>query len=388
MREMKHDAPVFTAAPPRSILLVCTRRIGDVLLATPLIRSMKAQWPDTPIDMLVFRGTEGVLEHNPDIRRVITVKQRTGIFERAADIMRLWRRHELACAVNGSDRSLIYAWVAGRKRVGVVNADRVTALARWTLNKIALDRHLEMHTVSSVLALAPLIGVAPLGEVVAPGIGDDPARRKGFEARFDAPPAVRPEQPLVVLHPSPMFTYKQWSINGWAETIQWLYSRGYAIALSGGPATDERKYAEQVIATANVPVLNCVGDLSFGETAEMFRRAKLYIGPDTGATHVAAACGTPTIALFGPTDPVRWAPWPYQWPAGNEPWSRHGSALRGNVYLMQGEGSCVPCRGEGCDGHPGSDSQCLMQLPSQRVIAIAAQLLGLPASNAVVTLRS
>lgn len=378
---------LFAQAPPREILVVCTRRIGDVLLATPLVRSMKRRWPDTPIDMLVFHGTEGVLENNPDIRTVVTVKQRAGFLERASDMMRLWRRYDLACAVNGSDRSLIYTWMAGRKRIGVVNADHVTMLARWTLDKIALDHHLEMHTVSSMLALAPLIGVVPLGEVVAPSIGDDPGRRKCFEARFNAPPAAHPEQPLVVLHPSPMFTYKQWNVDGWADTILWLHNRGYAIALSGGPGSDEHGYAALITATAKVPVLNCVGKLTFAETAEMFRRAVLYIGPDTGATHVAAACGVPTIALFGPTDPVRWAPWPYHWPAGEEPWSRHGSAMRGNVYLLQGEAHCVPCRGEGCDGHPGSSSRCLTQLPSQRVIRAAAKLLGVPVSNTVITIK-
>ena len=67
-----------SARPPKTILVVATRRIGDVLLTTPLVRSLKARWPDAQIDMLVFRGTEGVLEHNPDVRRVIVVAQRAG----------------------------------------------------------------------------------------------------------------------------------------------------------------------------------------------------------------------------------------------------------------------------------------------------------------------
>ena len=55
--------------PPRTVLVVVTRRIGDVLLATPLIRSLKHAWPDAAIDVLVFAGTQGVLAANPDIRR-------------------------------------------------------------------------------------------------------------------------------------------------------------------------------------------------------------------------------------------------------------------------------------------------------------------------------
>ncbi len=74
--------PLRLDTPPRSILVSCTRRIGDVLLATPLVRSLKRRWPDAQIDMIVFKGTEGVLEHNPDIRRVIVVAQRAKPRER------------------------------------------------------------------------------------------------------------------------------------------------------------------------------------------------------------------------------------------------------------------------------------------------------------------
>ena len=59
-------------APPRSILVVVTRRIGDVLLATPVIHSLHRAWPDAKIDALVFTGTEGVLAANPDLRRKLS----------------------------------------------------------------------------------------------------------------------------------------------------------------------------------------------------------------------------------------------------------------------------------------------------------------------------
>ena len=69
--------PPFDLHPPRRILLVCTQRIGDVLLATPLARSLKRAWPQAELDFLAFKGTEGVLEGNPDISRVLAFPQRT-----------------------------------------------------------------------------------------------------------------------------------------------------------------------------------------------------------------------------------------------------------------------------------------------------------------------
>lgn len=367
------------ARPPRTILVSCTRRLGDVLLTTPLVRSLKARWPDAQIDMIVFRGTEGVLEHNPDIRRVIVVAQRARLKERIADAARIWRKYDLACAAISSDRARFYAWFGGRTRVGLVDPGRLTRLTRFMLDGIALDEHRDVHTVTSNLSIAALLGVTPLADVVAPGIGADPAARAGFDARLYATPALARDEPFVVLHPYPMFRYKQWHADGWVELIRWLRGRGYAVALSGGPAQAERDYAAQLVAAAGEPVLNLVGQLSFGESAEMIRRARLFVGPDTGATHVAAACGTPTIALFGPSNPTRWGPWPAHWPAGDEPWPLRGSGQRGNVYLLQGEGECVPCKLEGCDRHLESWSECLTTLSAARVIGVAARMLGLAA---------
>ncbi len=367
--------------PPRTILVSCTRRLGDVLLTTPLVRSLKARWPDAQIDMVVFRGTEGVLEHNPDIRRVITVAQRARPKERIADALRIWRKYDLACAAISSDRARFYAFFAGRKRVGLVDPERVTRLTRFILNGIALDQHRDVHTVTSNLALADVLGVTPHADVVAPGIGADPAARARFDAKLYATPALSRGDPYVVLHPYPMFRYKQWREDGWVDLVRWARSQGFAVALSGGPAQAERDYAARIAQASGEPVLNMAGELSFGESAEMFRRAQLFIGPDTGATHVAAASGVPTIALFGPSNPTRWGPWPAHWPAGNEPWPLRGSGRRGNVYLLQGEGDCVPCKLEGCDRHLESWSRCLTEMSSARVIGIATEMLDLDASK-------
>jgi heptosyltransferase-3 len=331
--------------------------------------------------MLVFRGTEGVLDHNPDVRRVIVVAQRAKPRERLADAARIWRRYDLACAATSADRPRFYSWFAGKKRVGLVDPDRVTLLNRFILDGIALSRHETVHTVESSLEVARVLGIEPIAEVVPPGIGNDAARRAAFDARFDAAPAVCPGQPLAVVHPAPMFVYKRWRIDGWAELIRWLRSQGFAVAMTGGPAASEREYAQQIVAASGEPVLNLVGELTLGESAEVFRRAKIYIGPDTSATHIAAATGIPTVALYGPTHTIRWAPWPKGWQAGADLWPLVGSGRRGNVYLVQGEAPCVPCHKEGCERHLESTSECLVTLPASRVIAAAADMLGFQATR-------
>ncbi|SMB21115.1 Heptosyltransferase III [Sterolibacterium denitrificans] len=362
--------PEAALGRPRRILLVCTQRIGDVLLTTPLARSLKSAWPEARLDALVLPGTQGALEGNPDFAEIITLPQRVGLREKFGQLRSLWRRYDLALSPLPTDRARLFCWVAGRHRVGVLQADKARErgkallLDQWT----AFD-DLDTHTVAMGLRLAELLGIPPITTVVPPSAS---------RARLDSLLAALPSaQPCAVLHPYPKFAYKMWTPAGWIELARWLQERGHAVVLSGGPEAAERDYAQRIAARLSGPVLNLAGELSLGETTELIRTAALFVGPDTVASHIAAATGTPTLALFGPSNPVKWGPWPHDWKPLASPWQRRGSARQGNVYLLQGEDprGCVPCMLEGCRRHVDSDSDCLLNLPASRVIAAASELL-------------
>ena len=104
---------------PGTVLVVATQRIGDVLLATPLIRSIKRAWPRAAVDALVFEGTEGVIAANPDIRRVLAIPLRPGRLAHLRFIWRLLRRYDVALSVLAGMRPTLYAFVAGRWRAGL-----------------------------------------------------------------------------------------------------------------------------------------------------------------------------------------------------------------------------------------------------------------------------
>jgi heptosyltransferase III len=363
--------------PPATILVICTRRLGDVLLTTPIVRSLKTRWPQAEIDMLVFEGTECVLEHNPDIRRVLTVAHRTGLAQRWRDARAIWRKYDLACAAMSSDRAGFYAWFAGRKRIGLLLPAGKSWFKRLMFNRYALENNAQQHVVQTGLALLPLVGVAPRAEVVAPGLGSDPARHAELAARL----APLRDKPYAVLHLYPMYAYKMWHSEGWLALIDWLRAQGHGVVLTGGSAPDEVAYAADIAQRAGADVLNLVGSLSLGATAQVIRAARLFVGPDTSASHIAAATGTPTVALFGPSNPVRWGPWPQGWQAATSPWKLTGSGRHGNVYLVQGAGDCVPCKLEGCEAHLRSWSDCLLMLDANRVIDAACELLGWPVNR-------
>jgi heptosyltransferase III len=354
-------------AAPRSVLVVVTRRIGDVLLATPLIRSIKQAWPNAHIDALVFDGTQGVLAGNADVREVRVVLERAGCVAHLGLIVRLWRRYDAALSLLAGDRPTLYAWIAGRWRAGLlVDAPgqrwKRRLLDRW----IAFD-DLNTHTVRMHLALAREIGVAPRGEVVTAWDPKD-------EQQIDRLLGSENKRPLAVLHTYPKFNYKMWRANAWIEVARWLDARGFRIVLSGSADAAEREYVARLARQMPAGTINAAGQLSLGGSGCLVRRARIYVGTDTAMTHIAAATGVPTVALFGPSNPVKWGPWPKGQPVDANPWRRCGSQRVGNVALVQGSESCVPCLLEGCDRRLESLSDCLQQMPASRVIAAVEKI--------------
>ncbi|MDB5903676.1 MAG: putative lipopolysaccharide heptosyltransferase, partial [Betaproteobacteria bacterium] len=112
--------PLDFTQPPRNVLLIVTRRIGDVLLATPVVRSLKRSWPGTKIDLLVFEGTEGFVAASREVNRVLTVPERPTVMQHLKLAARIARRYDLALSLVPGDRPTLYAFVAGTKRAGLL----------------------------------------------------------------------------------------------------------------------------------------------------------------------------------------------------------------------------------------------------------------------------
>src|SRR5450432_1411714 len=185
---------------------------------------------------------------------------------------------------------------------------------------------------------------------------------------------VAPNGAYAVLHASPMYRYKQWTQAGWRALARALADRGLALVATGGTDAGERSYLDALWGAGNPTVMRLDGRLDWPQLAELLAGAAIYVGPDTSVTHLAAGAGCPTVALFGPTDPRLWGPWPV---GGLErPWAAAGSIQRrGNVWLVQNSLPCTPCQKEGCDRHLDSRSQCLDELSASQVLAAVDQAL-------------
>jgi heptosyltransferase-3 len=175
-----------------------------------------------------------------------------------------------------------------------------------------------------------------------------------------------------VVHANPFYRYKRWTDCGWRALVRGLADRGLAIVATEGPDPAEGAYLDLLWEAAGPPVTRLRLDWP-GLTA-LFERAAVYVGPDTSTTHLAAASGCPTVALYGPTSPRLIGPWPIG--GLDRPWEPAGTIQnRGNVWVVQNPQPCLPCEKLGCEGHLASFSKCLDELSPQQVLAAADQAL-------------
>jgi heptosyltransferase-3 len=338
-------------AKPR-ILVVALRRLGDVLLTTPLIRSLRRAWPDASIDALVFADTAGILGGNPDLDAIVAMPAPPTMMQSLALAMRLFRRYDLAISTQSGDRPTFFAFMAGRRRAGPHAGRGLKRLAYGRMQSAQPGP----HRVEENLRLADLLGIERVAEVVSPHHID----------------AVGPAGAYAVIHAAPMFRYKQWTPSGWRELAAALAARGLTVVSTGGPAEAERRYLDEVWSGASVTRMD--GRLDWSQLAALLSKAQVYVGPDTSVTHLAAAVGCPTVALYGPTDPRLWGPWPAGGLQSN--WAAAGTMQhRGNVWLVQNPLPCMPCQLEGCERWLESYSACLDELLPAQVIAAVDQAL-------------
>ena len=358
------------AADPDRILVIATRQIGDVLLTTPLIRAARRRWPRARIEVLGFQGTLGMVRGNPDVDALIESPSRFGWRGLRAFVPTIWRRYDLALVTDPGDRAHLLGWLAARHRSGIVPA---ASGSNWWKKQLldhvvvaAGDRGTVHATAEKQSLLAPWLDLhGAVAEVVAP-------------AGAPLPPQVQAQvmPGAVVVHAPSMWPYKQWPIPHFEALLEGLLAQGHQVVLTGSAGERDRECIAPLRLLAAPPqLLDLSGQLDFNQLVTLLKGAALYIGPDTSVSHLAAATGIPVIAIFGPTNPMRWAPWPAR--AGAQELFARSMAVQkaGNVTVLQSSLACVPCGRAGCEDHQQSRSDCLVDIKPERVLEEATRIL-------------
>jgi heptosyltransferase-3 len=360
--------------PPKAlktILVIATQRIGDVLLTTPIFRSIRHAYRDAKIDVVVFNGTEGCISANKDIDNIITIEQGATFREQLKTVCKMFRRYDLAISPLSGDRPVFYSWVAGKSCMGLVENGYKNLWKRFLLDKYELFDNYDTHTVTMNLSILKYLDIKQIPEVTVSWTNKDEILARQL-LPFDME-----NKSYAIIHPYPMFSYKMWNLEGWINIMSWLNkSRGLKIVLTGGNSSDEIEYIAKLHQSLPHDGTNIAGKLNLSGVAYLLSKASIYVGLDTSVTHMAAALGIPTIALYGPTNPVKWGPMPNNLSfSGRSPYKRKGSQIVKNVFLLQGQGACVPCHEEGCDRNIKSFSKCLQNIQAEDVINAAETMM-------------
>lgn len=377
----------FSTLKPKKVLFIATRQIGDVLVTTPLISKARELWPDAEFHFLGYRGKLDMLKGNPDIAEIIETSDRPGFGEYLSLFNRLFQRYDLAIVTQPSDRAYLYGLVAALRRVGVLGghpqgkdgkgSSKTEKQNAWkkfiSMHNVTVD-YFAQHVIAEKLRLLEVFFRNP-NDLFKEAISVTPPVGEPLTPLI----ANQLNQPYAVLHPGPLTAYKRWPLAYWQKLIEWLVQEGMQVVLSASPAKQDLQLNHDILSLLDEDtrkqVIDTAGKLSIPQAGTLLRGAALYIGVDTSITHLAAACNTPTITLFGATPPTNFGPWPNGF-IGDQPYQlRARTQTVGCVTILQGPGECVPCRKAGCQDRADSNSECLDLLEPSQVIDAARQVL-------------
>ncbi|MBV8705080.1 MAG: glycosyltransferase family 9 protein [Acetobacteraceae bacterium] len=266
------------------ILFVTSNRVGDAVLSTGLLDHLIRAHPGARITVACGPYAEGVFARMPNRERTIVLRKRR------------WDTHWLG----------LWAWAAGRRWDLVVDV-RGSALG-WILRtrRRAAMRSLDrcgagVGARHKTAQLASMLGLDPPPMPVAWIAPEDRARANA---------ALPGGRPVIALGPTANWPPKMWPAERFAAVFHALAAKalpGAVPAVLGGPGDAERAMAAPLLALLP-EAIDLVGTLSLPEAAACLDRAALFVGNDSGLMHLAAATGTPTLGLFGPTPAAEYAP--------------------------------------------------------------------------------
>jgi len=290
------------------VLLIKLKHIGDCLLMTPTVKAIRMAHPDAVIWCVVRSGSEEILTGCEGIDRILTAVapepgKRNG-FSWLKDFslaMELRRQHfDIVLELTDGDRGRWLSLITGGKLRATNTRYDFPALWKPFFQLKSQHDFALTHRVEKDYALAK--------ESLHLENEIPPLQFSQDRADFSKADELKSEG-SVFIHPATRWKRKQWSVDHWAELCKRLHSAGHCTVISCGPSEEERTFCREIIRLSGADTLFTGGNLSWRQMAGLLFRAKLFIGVDTAAMHLAAACQTPIVALFGPSIETHWKPW-------------------------------------------------------------------------------
>ncbi|MCX6357838.1 MAG: lipopolysaccharide heptosyltransferase II [Candidatus Aureabacteria bacterium] len=320
--------------------------LGDAVITIPAVRAIRRLFPGALLTMLTAENLAGLWEMEGSADQVLPVRRPAGVGEKARVIRALRTgNYDLGILFPNSFESALWFLLGGvRERVGYTTCGR-----RLLLNRPVTPPASGGHQVHRYLALARTLGqVGPSQppELFVPRVLTEDAEKRLAEKGF------APDTPLIGINPGSTYgTAKCWPVGRFAGLAALLRARlGAGIVVVGG--TQEHALADTLCRGAHAGIVNMAGRTTIPELAALISRCDLFVSNDTGPMHLAAAVGTPVVAIIGPTNAGATGP-------------------LGKHILLKKDVSCAPCMKRECP----TDHKCMELIAVEEVYRAVDTLL-------------
>jgi len=339
--------PAIDTSRVRKILIVKLSSLGDIVHTLPVLPLLKGRFPEMEISWLVEKRHQPLLLHHPFIDRLLTVdtlrwrKEPLSLStyrELFSSVRELRRgRFDLAIDFQGLIKSGLLTFLSGAPlRLGFGKDDLREPWSSIFLNRSRPSAPQEIHVVDKNLGLLKPLGIDSR-RVEFPLIFSEEAERYVTEGL-----STLKLTEFIIINPGGGWRSKRWSAEKYASLADMIINKmGYHILLTWGPG--ERALAMEIASRMrNSPAISFSTDIP--QLIALIKRAKLLICGDSAPLHLAVACGTPVVGIYGPSDPDR-----------NGPYNPADIVIRRKV-------PCAPCYKRDCDAEP-----CLGAIAPQKV---------------------
>jgi heptosyltransferase-3 len=276
------------------ILVIRGGAIGDLIVTLPVLGGLRQAFPHATLELLGHPSRAILAQHPRYANRIIDLER--------WDFYRLFSQYVtlsagLAQFLSSFER--IFSYIPAPDDTFATNLQRYCPgnVLTWPPQPPP-DRHIADHL------LQPVVRLVPQPYDASPHVYLDPEAQESA-ARFWRT-ANLPDQGVVAFHPGSGGAYKLWPRAGWEHIMAWTAQQGIPGLLISGPA--EPAPDSQRACAAHLPPWPRAQHLPLPCLAAVLARCQVVVGHDSGITHLAAAVGTTTLALFGPTDPFVWGP--------------------------------------------------------------------------------
>jgi heptosyltransferase-2 len=335
-------------------LIAQTSFLGDVVLSTPVFTALRRHYPDAHITVLVRPETAQILDGHPNVDAIITDDKRGS--ERGLGSWRVVRKlqrgqFDTALALHKSFRTAWMLVAAGiKQRIGFRQS------AGWFLYHRRVQRDPTRHDVERNLSILAGLGLDPAAASARPFVACDEASVLRFHSavRFHN---VDAEAPLIAVAPGSAWATKRWTVEGYAALLIGLHRELDAVpVLLGGPG--DVSYAEAILRSAGGIGINLVGQTDLHMLVAAIDQCLVLVANDSAPVHIAAARGTPVVAIFGPTVPQQ----------GFAPYTDR-------ARIVERQLACRPCGRHGSASCPIGTHACMREINAAQVQDAVLQLL-------------